>query len=183
MSKRIITVGIFLTIMAFCPFALSQQQKPQGTKSSDKAQEQNIQEYIELIRSNVRQEKAQILGAVMQLNATDAAQFWPIYNQYDVELAKLNKLRSDNILDYADSYDSLTDAKADELMKKAIDYQKQRTDLMLKCYDRMRGAVGSVAAARFLQVENQLLLIIDLQIASNLPLMEEQSEVAEGDTK
>ncbi|MDT8069070.1 MAG: hypothetical protein ROO76_12975 [Terriglobia bacterium] len=175
-------MGIFLTIMAFCPFALSQQ-KPQDTKPSNKAQEQNIQEYIELIRSNVRQEKAQILGAVMQLDAADAAQFWPIYNQYDAELAKLNKLRSDNILDYAATYDSLTDAKADELMKKAIDYQKQRTDLLVKCYDRLRGSVGPVMAARFLQVENQLLLIIDLQIASNLPLMEEQSELAEGDKK
>jgi hypothetical protein len=175
-------VGIFLTIVTLCPFALSQQ-KPQGKVSSDKAQEQNIQEYIELIRTNVRQEKAQILGSVMQLNSTDAAQFWPIYNQYDVELAKLNRLRSDNILEYAAHYDAMTDAKADELMKKAIDYQKQRTDLLLKYYDRMKTSVGSVTAARFLQVENQLLMIIDLQIASNLPLFEETTELAEGDKK
>ncbi len=182
MRRRIIKVGMFLTIVTLCPFALSQQ-RPQSTTLSDKAQEQNIREYIELIRSNVRQEKAQILGAVMQLDATDAAQFWPIYNQYDAELAKLNKLRSDNILDYAASYDSMTDTKADELMKKAIDYQRQRTDLLLKYYDRLRSSVGSVTAARFLQVENQLLLIIDLQIASNLPLVEVDTELAEGDKK
>lgn len=180
MSRRILTVGIFLTIVALCPFALSQQ-KSQGTKSSDKAQEQNIQEYIELIRSNVRQEKAQIMGSVMQLDATDAAKFWPLYNEYDIELAKLNKLRSDNIIDYSGNYETLTDAKADELMKKAIDYQKQRTDLLVKYYGRMKGSVGSLTAARFLQVENQLLLIIDLQIASNLPLMGEDSELAKGD--
>ncbi len=182
MNRRIVTLGIFLTIVTLCPFTLSQQ-KPQAAKSSDEAQQLNIQEYIELIRSNVRQEKAQVLGAVMQLNATEAAQFWPIYNQYDAELAKLNKLRSDNILEYAAVYDSMTDAKADELMKKAIDYQKQRTDLLLKYYDRMKTSVGSVTAARFLQVENQLLLIIDLQIASNLPLFEGDTKVAEGDNK
>ncbi len=182
MSRRIIAVGIFLTIVTLCPFALSQQ-KSQGTKSSDQTQQQNIQEYIELLRSNVRQEKAQILGSVMQLGSTDAAQFWPIYNQYDVELDKLNKLRSDNILEYAAHYDAMTDSKADELMKKAIDYQKLRTELLLRYYDRMKSAVGSITAARFLQVENQLLLIIDLQIASNLPLVEEDTELAEGDKK
>ncbi len=175
-------VGIFLTIVTLCPFALTQQ-KPQSAKPANKTQDQNIQEYIELLRSNVRQEKAQIMGAVMQLDASEAAKFWPIYNEYDTELAKLSKLRSDNILDYAASYDTLTDAKADELMKKAIEYQRQRTDLLLKYYERMRGAVGSVTAARFMQVEHQLLLIIDLQIASNLPLAGEETELAEGARK
>ncbi len=179
MSRRIVTVGIFLAIVALCPFALSQQ-KAQATKSSDEAQKQNIQQYIELIRSNVRQEKAQIMGAVLQLDSNDAAQFWPVYNEYDVELAKLNKLRSDNILDYAANYESMTDAKADELMKKAIEYQKLRTELLLKYYNRLRASVGSITAARFLQVENQLLTIIDLQIASNLPLVGDNAEVAEG---
>ena len=30
--------------------------------------------------------------------------------------------------------------------------------------------MGAITAARFVQVENQLLLIIDLQIASSLPI-------------
>lgn len=181
MSKRIIWMGIVLMIVTLCPFAVTQQ-KDKGTQAS-KAQEQNIQEYIELIRTNVRQEKAQILGSVMQLDASDAAQFWPLYNQYDSELAKLNKLRSDNILEYAENYESMTDAKADALIKKSIEYQKQRTDLLVKCYEKLSKAVGPTVAARFLQVEHQLLLIIDLQIASNLPLMEEKTELAEGEKK
>ena len=46
-----------------------------------------------------------MMGAVMQLSAADAAKFWPIYEQYDEELAKLNDQRVANIQEYASSYD------------------------------------------------------------------------------
>jgi hypothetical protein len=37
----------------------------------------------------------------------------------------------------------------------------------------MKQSLGAITAARFLQVEHQLLLIIDLQIASSLPIVGE----------
>jgi hypothetical protein len=64
----------------------------------------------------------------------------------------------------------MTDAKADELIHNALDYQKQRGELLAKYYERMKQSMGAITAARFLQVEHQLLLIIDLQIASSLPV-------------
>ncbi len=188
MKVRIPVWGLVLALLAMCPLAFSQQ-KTAPTKattapaktttapakaSSAKpktAEEQNIQAYIELMRSNVRQEKAQILGTVMQLNASDAAKFWDIYNDYDAELNKLNQMRSDNIIEYAKNYDTMTDAKADELIQNAINYQKQRNELLYSCYAKVRDAIGGTQAARFVQVEGQLLQIIDLQISSNLPLV------------
>lgn len=50
-------------------------------------------------------------------------------------------------------------------------YQKERSELLAKTYDRVKQAVGAVTAARFVQVEHQLLLIIDLQITSSLPVV------------
>jgi len=35
--------------------------------------------------------------------------------------------------------------------------------------------LGAVTAARFIQVENQLLLLIDLQITSSLPIVSQAS--------
>jgi hypothetical protein len=134
-------------------------------------QNKNIQEYIDLLRSDVRQQKAEIMGSVMQLSASDAAKFWPIYSEYDTELIKLNDLRAANIQEYAKSYTQLTDEKADELIQKALSYEKQRSDLLAKYYDRVKQQLGAIAAARFVQVEHQLLLIIDLRIASELPIV------------
>jgi methanogenic corrinoid protein MtbC1 len=111
------------------------------------------------------------MGAVMVLNAEDAAKFWPIYSEYDTELTKLNDQRVENIKEYARTYNQMTDEKADELIQKSLAYQKQRAELLAKTYERVKQAVGAVTAARFAQVEHQLLLIIDLQIASSLPVV------------
>ena len=147
-----------------------------GSKAvSPNSDPQNIQAYIELLRADVRQQKAEMVGAVMQLSAGDAAKFWPIYEEYDAELAKLNDLRVANIQEYVSSYDQMTDAKADELIQKALSYRKQRSELLAKYYERVKQALGGIEAARFVQVEDQLLLIIDLQIDSALPIVEQGS--------
>jgi hypothetical protein len=127
------------------------------------------------MRANVRDQKAEIMGSVMQLNIDDAAKFWPIYSEYDAELTKLNNLRVHNITEYAENYSQMTDEKADELIQSALDYQKQRGELLAKYYERVKQALGSITAARFLMVEHQLLLLIDLQIASSLPIVGEGS--------
>jgi hypothetical protein len=142
-----------------------------STSPNSANQEQNIQEYITLLRSDVRQQKAEMMGAVMQLSAEEAAKFWPIYSEYDAELTKLNDLRVANIEEYGRTYSQMTDVKADELIQNAMAYEKQRSELLAKYYGRVKQALGAVTAARFVQVEHQLLLIIDLQIASSLPIV------------
>jgi hypothetical protein len=115
------------------------------------------------------------MGAVMQLSAADAAKFWPIYKEYDAELNKLNDLRVANIQEYARTYGQMTDEKADELIQNGLKYRKQRSELLTKYYDHVKRELGATTAARFVQVEDQLLLIIDLQIDSSLPIVGEAS--------
>jgi hypothetical protein len=134
-------------------------------------EKQNLQEYIVLLRENLRQEKGQLLGAVMQFTPADAAKFWPIYDEYDRELNKLNNLRLENMKSYARDYSQMTDEKADQLTRQALDFQKSRADLLEKYYEKVKQALGATTAARFLQVENQLLSIMDLQIESRLPVV------------
>jgi hypothetical protein len=178
MKKRIAVWLPFFVLLATCPAALAQNKaQPEAAKDQSAqsgltdAQKKNVQAYVELMRIDVRDQKAEIMGSVMQLNIDDAAKFWPIYSEYDAELTKLNDLRVENIQDYAQNYAQMTDEKADALIQKAMDYQKQRSELLARYYERMKQALGAVSAARFLQVEHQLLLLIDLQIASSLPIV------------
>lgn len=143
--------------------------------TQNETQKKNTQAYIDLLRSDIRQQKAEIMGSVMLLSAQDATKFWPIYSDYDAQLTKLNDQRVENIKEYARVYDQMTDEKADELVQKSLAYQKQRAELLAQTYDKVKQALGAVTAARFAQVEHQLLLIIDLQIASSLPIVEQGS--------
>jgi hypothetical protein len=167
---------ILVLALLVCVPAVRAQNSMQSTQTGEQAgtspnsDAENMQAYIELLRSDVRQQKAEMLGAVMQLSAADAAKFWPIYSEYDAELTKLNDLRVANIQEYANTYNQMTDEKADELIQKAMSYRKQRSELIATYYERVKQALGGITAARFVLVEDQLLLIIDLQINSSLPV-------------
>ena len=173
-------LAMSFALLAFvCPavFAQESAQPSAGEKTAAATddKEKNIQEYVNLLRSDVRKQKVDIMGTVMQLDPDEAAKFWTIYKEYDAELTKLNDLRVANIQDYANNYDKMTDAKADELVKKAQDYRQQRTALVAKYYERVKESLGAIQAARFVQIEDQLLQLIDLQIESNLPVVKQGS--------
>ena len=174
----VLLAAVFMLSMIAASSGWAQTQtseKKAAASPTDDAQEKNVQAYIDLLRTNVRQQKAEIMGSVMLLSADDAAKFWPIYNNYDAQLAKLNNQRIENIREYARNYNQMTDAEADELIQNSLTYQRQRSELFTQTYDRVKQAVGATTAARFAQVEHQLLLIIDLQIASSLPIIEQGS--------
>jgi len=163
-----------LTFTARPSCAQTQSQGASGSAAASPggdAHEKNVQAYIDLLRSDVRRQKAEIMGAVMLLSAEDAKRFWPIYADYDAELKKLNDQRIENIKEYSRLYAELTDAKADELIVRSLTYQKERGELFAKTYERVKQELGAITAARFAQIEHQLLLIIDLQITSALPII------------
>lgn len=167
--------AIILQLALVLPSARGQASPSQAAATTEDPKDQNVNAYVDLIRKDVRQQKAEIMGAVMVLSSDDAAKFWPIYSEYDAELTKVNNQRVENIKEYARTYDQMTDEKADELIKKAMAYQKERAELLARTYERVKQALGAVTASRFAQVENQLLLIIDLQIASSLPIVSHTS--------
>lgn len=140
--------------------------------SQTQDQEANLQEYISLLRQNVRTQKVAIMGQMMQLTPEQASKFWPIYNEYDRELTMLNNEKLAGIKKWAQNEANVTDALAGELANKALDLESRRTDLKRKYMGQISNALSPKLAARFLQIENQLLMLIDLQVASNLPIVD-----------
>lgn len=143
----------------------------QPASPSGASTNKNMQAYVKLLLSHVRQHKAEVMAEMMQLNAADEAKFWPIYNEYDAELNKLSDLEVANIAEYARTYTQMTNDKADELIQSALADRRQQSELLAKYYDRVKAQLGAIIAARFVQVEDQLLLIINLQIDSSLPIV------------
>lgn len=141
--------------------------KPQTLSS----QELNIRAYIELLRTDVKKSKAQIIGEVMQLDADESAKFWPIYKAFENELSVLGDRVVGLLRKYADNYSNLNDSSADEIATQVLQIEQQRNELKKKYYERLKSELGAITAARFLQVENQLERLLDLQIASQLPVI------------
>ena len=135
----------------------------------------NLSAYAELLRSDVRTQKVAIITTMMGFTEAEDAAFWPIYRSYDAELTKLGDERVALIAEYARNYDDLTDAVAEKLAAKALDLEAKRRAATADCYERVKKALSPRTALRFLQVEHQLQLLIDLQISSALPIASTRS--------
>jgi len=154
------------------PAAAAPQTKPATTKTGKEAVDINLGAYVELLRSDVRSQKIAILTQLMELTEAEDKAFWPIYREYDRELTTLSDERVANIQEYAKYYPNVSDDIADKLVLKAFDIQTRRSALLAKYYGSMKTALSAKTAAKFIQIEHQLLTLIDLQIAAALPVVE-----------
>ncbi len=130
------------------------------------------EEYMQLLRSDVKTQRVAIVTEVMQLQGEEADKFWEVYRDYEYEGSKIGDQRVALIKDYAAAYETMTDEKAEELMTRAFDIDQQRLSLEKKYHKEFEKAVGPITAAKFMQVDNQLNLLIDLQISQSLPLVQ-----------
>ena len=136
------------------------------------AQASETDKDIQLIRRDVRSQKKQIVAANMQLTGAEAEKFWPVYDQYTAELTKLGDTRVALIKQYAQTYDSLTDAQANDLMQKSGALDASVAQLRLKYIPIFEKVVSAKKTALFFQIDRRLSLVIDLQLASAIPLVQ-----------
>ena len=141
-------------------------------KDPSESQVLNTQTYIELLRSDLSAQKRKIVNETMQLDDMQARIFWPIYNDYEAALDKLGDEKLAIIQEYATNFLTMTNEKADELAQRVMALDDQRMALRRKYYDLMKKSLPAVLVVRFFQVENQIQLLVDLKIASNLPIIE-----------
>jgi hypothetical protein len=128
--------------------------------------------YLELLRSDVRAEKVAIINDVMDFTDAEAASFWPVYREYDRQLNMIVDDRIAMIKQFAEYYGTFDDKKSKRLAEKAFRLEARRTGLKRKFFPRFSKAVGAKRAAQFFQLERQVNLLIELQIAAELPLLD-----------
>ena len=92
----------------------------------------NLSAYAELLRSDVRALKVAIITEVMGFTEAEDKAFWPIYREYDREMAKLGDERVAMIAEYASNYSKLTDAIAEKLASQALDLEARRQAVKAK---------------------------------------------------
>jgi hypothetical protein len=167
MHTRRIAIGASL-VLAFLACASPAHAQASAADTRDR----NLRAYAELLRSDLRAQKVAVITEVMEFTEAEDTAFWPVYREYETELAKINDDRMALIKDYATGYDTLTDATADGLAVRALGLEARRHALLERFYARFKAVVPAKTAARFLQVEHQILLLLDLQIAASLPIVE-----------
>jgi len=138
---------------------------------SSRASAASIDEEIAMLRSDLRSNRKQVVAANMKLSDTEAEKFWPTYEQYVSELVKINDAKYALIKEYLQS-SNLTEEQADGMSKRWVEIDASVVQLRLKYIPIFRKALSAKGTAMFFQIDRRVQMMIDLQLASSIPLIQ-----------
>lgn len=166
--KRTITALVLSlsALLSVAPTAFAQA-KPDPKVSA----EQLNDDAIELMRSDVRSQRKQIVAANMTLTDDEATKFWPLFDKYVAERKKVDDTRFALVKEYAQNYATMTDAQAKDYIIRWLTADKTMTELRLKWIPQFESAISAKKTAAFFQIERRTGMMIDLQLASQIPLV------------
>ena len=146
-------------------------QAAQSSPSADAASSASLDQDIKLLRQDVQSARKTITAENLNLTADESTKFWPIYDQYAAEVAKIGDVRVALIKDYAASYDTMTDAQANQFIQRASAIDKQFTDARTKYVPLFEKVISAKKTALWYQIDRRLDLLINLQLAGNIPVV------------
>jgi hypothetical protein len=154
------TVGVVLAIVMF------------GFVPLSSAQDKPV-DNMQILREKIKADKKLVVALNMELTESEAKNFWPIYEQYQKDLQKINQ-RIVTVLDsYAADFrgKSLTDDKAKKLIDEALAIDQAEANLKTAYAPKLSKVLPVKKVVRYLQIENKIRAVVRYDIASGVPLV------------
>lgn len=127
--------------------------------------------FVELLRKDIQTEKVMLMTVALDPTEAEGEIFWPIYREYQTKLSQIGDERIKLIKDFAANYETMTDDVAKDLGKTWFNLHEDKLELLKKTHKKVSKEINPILAGRFVQIESQLLLLVDLQIAEEMPLL------------
>jgi hypothetical protein len=129
---------------------------------------------MEILREKLKADKKLIVATNMELTESEAKNFWPVYDDYQKELQKINQRMVKLLNDYAADYktNSVSDEKAKKLTDEYVSLQQAEANLTTSFVPKLNKALPPKKVARYLQIENKIRAVIKYDLASTVPLIE-----------
>jgi len=132
----------------------------------------DLEPAIQMLRQDVGRDRREIVKANMLLTNSEAARFWPLYDQYRTEMHKVGDRRLKVITDYAANRDSMSEDEANRLGREWLDAEKQRVDLKEDYFKTFqKEGLSARTTARFFQIDQKLDAAVDAALAAHIPLI------------
>jgi len=132
---------------------------------------------LSALRTELKSSKKQITAETLKITADEATKFWPIYDEYTMELSKLKDIRYALVAEYVNNFGKYTDAQAATFIQKWVEADVAEDQLRAKYVPRVTKVLPGIKSATFFQIDRRLNMAISLQIASQLPILQLQADV------
>ncbi len=148
----------------------------QEPAASSKSRQAAIDQDIQLLRKDLRSEKKQLIAANLNLTSSEATNFWPVYDQYQTEYTKIGDAKLALVKEYAENWGTVTDEQALDYLKRSEEVSESVIQLWKKYVPLVNRAIPGKKTATFFQLERRIEMLMDMQVASLLPLVPSQGQ-------
>ena len=155
----LIVTALMVVVVAFAAPALTQD------KLSDNMQ---------ILREKIKADKKLLVAANMGLTESEAKGFWPVYEEYQNDLATINQRIVKLIESYAADYraNTLTDEKAKKLIDELVAIEQAEAGLKASYVPKLSKVLPQKKVARYLQIENKIRAVVKYDLAAGVPLVQ-----------
>ena len=129
---------------------------------------------IAMLRQDIRAMKMRVIGENLSLNDMEAEKFWPIYKHYADDLHEVHNEKYALLKQYAETWSTMTDQDALIYVRRWMEVDQEAQALRLKYVPVVTQVLPGKKAATFFQLERKLVMMVDLQLFSQVPLAREK---------
>src|SRR5882672_1935723 len=126
---------------------------------------------IQMLRSEVGQDRRDVVKAAMLLTESESKIFWPLYDKYRAEQHKVNDRKVKLITDFIADRNTMSEEQAEKLTKEALKIEEERTEVKEDHVKKMSKVLSARTVARFFQIDYKLDAVVDAALAGRIPLI------------
>jgi prophage DNA circulation protein len=174
-KKLTFAVLAFSWLCAFkTPKGIAQDKTSQSAVTTDNSADAFLDLHMALLRKDIHSIKKDFISTNLTLTEGEATQFWPLYEQYSATFDKITAMRAALVEEYANEYGTMTEEQADSLVRRWLDTDIEAAQLRQKYVPIVRKVLPARKAATFFQLDRRISMMIDVQLTSQLALVQSQ---------
>jgi hypothetical protein len=134
---------------------------------------QDAQDELSMIKTLFGNDKDFIVMEFVKVEGANKVKFEKLYADFESSRKDLGQKKYSALNNYVKSYNSLSEADLDEIMREIIDLNATHDKLIASYYKKIKKYCGISVAAQFYQIEWYMLSQIRTSILENIPTINE----------
>jgi len=117
-----------------------------------------------------RAERKAVVGQNMNLTDDESKTFWPLYDEYEGKMDRIEDRHVREIKEFASHFQNLSNSDARKKLNEVMSIASARLNVQSAYIPKFRAILDDVKVTRFFQIDNKLRALVQCQIAQMVPL-------------
>ena len=126
---------------------------------------------LNMLRHDIRNQKQKLIAQNLPMSESEAVKFWAVYQKYAAELKDIEDERYSMLHTYAQTYRTMSNDDSLIFMRRWLEVDEKIVQLRSRYLPQFKDILPGKKAATFFQLDERITMMINLELASQLPLL------------